>query len=688
MIAQEIQREYEQIEQIIERPSIIVWDQYKSSVVPNLVNLLAEKRQCEQRSIYSCHTYIKFDEDVVLDLINKAIGRGANINAPYQHRQGHIQQAPIEIAIDSAFEKIALLLLSKGSTLRSTECLIETSIDQGMFGLLRQFFHLTAEVPENYRDTIIFSVLYSLIKKQQAARNDMSELKIIRKNVFDLLEILIQKGANLHSINSDMYGPSSTLALAFLTDCDEILRLCLKHDLKIIYEHKEMHTITYAICIRRQNLLCKILSEEQVLAEKYSEETPQLLAACGLFDSLQKVLADESLSLSEDSKVNIIAHLLKAFIYQKSRYSQDNIAQIIQSCIMKGADCNAIVEQNQTCLQFAIQNDWGMVVATLLSNGAKLYDYDGREMSFALYAFGFNKSLLLQIFEEHKHLFSEEDLIQFYALNGRFGDLRAILKAPLSEFVKETLIFSIIKSLTKLGKEEEVTDIIKFSVEMGANPDAVQNPISLVTILMHAAENAYNKVCFALIECGADVSTKDFRNCDLLDYALSRKNEQLSIDLINQYPNLLSNKNLEIFLRRAFVESCYDLCQTILSKVQSIEKVKDTIILDMLHCHIQPQQEELVTTLLQQVVDMGANIDAQRGRNATPLMLAVGKNLLGITKCLLENGAKLDIKNNIGCPASIYIRSSEMKNLMDEYFMQYGYSLEYAGNISQLMEGE
>ena len=254
--------------------------------------------------------------------------------------------------------------------------------------------------------------------------------------------------------------------------------------------------------------------------------------------------------------------------------------------------------------------------------------------------------------------------------------------------MKETLIFSIIKSLTKLGKEEEVTDIIKFSVEMGANPDAVQNPISLVTILMHAAENAYNKVCFALIECGADVSTKDFRNCDLLDYALSRKNEQLSIDLINQYPNLLSNKNLEIFLRRAFVESCYDLCQTILSKVQSIEKVKDTIILDMLHCHIQPQQEELVTTLLQQVVDMGANIDAQRGRNATPLMLAVGKNLLGITKCLLENGAKLDIKNNIGCPASIYIRSSEMKNLMDEYFMQYGYSLEYAGNISQLMEGE
>jgi ankyrin repeat protein len=687
MTIQEIQREFEQIEQIIECPNISIWNQYKSSIVLNLVNLLVQKARYEQRDIYSCRTYIKFDEDSVLDLIDKAIARGANINAIYQHHQ-----APLEVAIDSAFEKTALLLLNKGSTLRAPEHFIEISIEHGTFGLLRQFFHLTATVPENYRDTIIFSVLYSLIKKQGAARNDISKLSLIQKSVFDLLEILIQKGANLHGLNLDMYGPSSILALAFLTDCDEILRLCLKHDLKIIYEHKEMHPITYAIFIHRQSLLRKILSEEQVLVDKYSEEIPQLLAACGLFDNLTKVLGRESLLFSEDSKANIIAHVLKAFIYQKSTYCHGKIAKIIESCIMKGADCNAIVEQNQTCLQFAIQNDWIMVVTTLLSHGAKLYDYDGQEMSFATYAFGFNKSLLLQIFEEHKHLFSEEDLIQFYALNGRFEDLRAILKVPLSEFVKETLIFSIIKSLPKLSKEEEVADIIKFSIEMGASPDAIQNPISLVTILMHAAENAHNKVCFTLIECGADVGAKDFRNCDLLDHALSRRNEQLSIDLINRYPNLLINKNLEIFLRRAFIESCYDLCQMILSKVRSIEKVKDTITLDILsYSYIQPEQEILVTSLLQQVIDMGANVDAQRGANATPLMLAVGRNLLGITKCLLENGANLHIKNNIGLSSAAYIHSLEMKHLMDEYYIQHSYngnSLEYSGNINQCMSYE
>jgi ankyrin repeat protein len=683
MTAQEIQREYEQIEQIIECPTIIYWDRYKSSIVLNLVNLLAQKRQCEQRNIYSCRIYIKFDEDDVLDLIDKAIGRGANINFSDQ-----VCQTPVEIAIDFAFEKTALFLLNKGAILRAPERFIGTSIDRGIFGLLKQFLHPIAEVPENYKDTIISSVLYSLIKKQEAARNNVSELELIQKNVFDLLEILIQKGANIHTLNLDMRN-SSILALAFVTEHNKIIKLFLKHDLKVIYNHTEMHPVTYAISIHRQNLMYKILSEERVLADKYSEEIPQLLAACGLFDSLAKVLDSDSLLFSEDSKANIIAHLLKAFIYHKSRYSQDNITEIIQGCIKKGADHNAVVEQNQTCLQFAIQNDWGMVATTLLFHGAKLYDCYGQEMSFAIYAFDFNKSLLSQIFEEYRHLFSEEDLIQFYALNGRFQDLRAILKSPLSEFVKETLIFSIIKSLPKLAKEEEVVDIIKFSVEMGANPDAVKNSISLVTILMHAAENAYNKVCFTLIECGADVSAKDFRNCDLLDHALSRKNEQFSIDLINRCPNLLINKNLEIFLRRAFAESCYDLCQIILSKVQSIEKVKDTIILDILsHSHIQPQQEALVTSLLQRVIDIGANIEAQRDKNTTPLMIAVERNLLGITKCLLENGAKLDAKNNIGCSASIYIHSMEMKHLMDEYSVQYSHSLECSGNISQLMEAE
>jgi ankyrin repeat protein len=428
-------------------------------------------------------------------------------------------------------------------------------------------------------------------------------------------------------------------------------------------------------------MLRKIFIKNPVLLEANMQEIPQFLAACGIFGELHKFLMNDQNILSPCAKNSLIPQILNAFTHQK--YSEEKEAHIVDLVILscnKGASTNMPVGyERYDCLQVAIRNNWKFIAQTLLARSKAPHYSHGIEYSVVEYAANFNMPLLLELFAESLELFSQDEILQFYASTARFAELGACLLGQdisLSEYTKSHIIFDIIiislcnnswrKPLVQM--ECEAIEIIRLAVAKGAYIDAHQNQYSKITPLMVAAERGIDSLFFSLIECGADLYARDSRKFYAFNYALGSGHEKLCMDIMDKYPNVLDYQDIPSLIQFTARLASYDLCKKIIefngNKLPL--ELKESIIFDIIYGVSTAALEEKATLLISDMHAIGAKINIQKAdTGVTPLMCSVEKKFKNITKFLVEHHADLDAKNNEGCTVHSYASPEIMQWIID-----------------------
>jgi ankyrin repeat protein len=314
----------------------------------------------------------------------------------------------------------------------------------------------------------------------------------------------------------------------------------------------------------------------------------------------------EKKGLAEKAKPKIPEHIKVAIAKNK----EDEISKFINE---QGTFIEAIDENSNTLLHLAVMNNAVNSVRTLL------------------YA-GINETILNNNGLAALHIAIEKNLPKIVSLLIEYGaDVQIKDKKGMSAFEYKTS-----SAVTKLLQQAQKTqaDFVSSLVQMG---------IKLGAQIMNFPD---------FIKKG---NVSDFRRCiNLIPNAINAQDEQgnslLHYAIVHENPNIV-----RLLLARGANLEAVDIIWKRTPLLFALARELPT--------HIQAQYGTFDPTIINLLLDFGANVNAQDKTKKTALHYAVQKNLIEIVKRLIQLGADVDIKDKSGKSPIDYATTDEMRQL-------------------------
>jgi hypothetical protein len=222
-----IQAEYLVLKNLIEGQDTLAFGRYSHDIIYRLINIsLCAQQNAEykyrSRQSTNFRQEVYFNDDDILSLIEQAINKGAN--------ESHLELGTAgQYAFDQGRDKIATYLLKSSGEIVDPHIFVQLCVTKSMFLLLHKFLSLLESVPPANQETLLPSILNIFISHVNKERSDYAASAVTKKNVFQLIEVAIQKGALCNIVIDPALKecPNSPLAVAFFLDCQDIVELLM-----------------------------------------------------------------------------------------------------------------------------------------------------------------------------------------------------------------------------------------------------------------------------------------------------------------------------------------------------------------------------------------------------------------------------------------------------------------------------
>ena len=562
------------------------------------------------------------------DAVEFLISKGANINAG----------TPIQNAVQNGHKGIVEMLIVKGAVIDVkneagntllhlaaqeghkdiAELLIEKGIDINAKNNNGQTpAHLA--VQNRQRDTV--KLLLEKGADINAKDNNGNTLLILalQRGRWDIAKDLIAAGAHVNAVNKD--GQSS-LHLAVAGGNQEIIELLLAHGADVNAKDKQGCTPALAALYWWEPAVTDLLLENGADAS-----IPHLAAYTGDLRRIEDVLKTDG--AVEGWKGFTLLHAAAA----------GGHADVVKFLITKDFEVEALSEDDETPLHYAVLGNKQEATELLIASGAKVDSGETPPLFAAAYA-------------------GHKDMVKF--LISRGADIN---KGPQTALHRAVAWWEMdaVKLLLELGADVNAqndvgntplhaaintwwVEVAEVLISHGAKIDLKNNQGQ--TPLIMATNDWFNKMARLLIEKGADIHAKDNQGQTAIDIAITQENTEI-VQLLEskgaKSPELAHRKNI---LHHAAANNTAKEFKALFAQTLdvSLRDAKDNNGFTPLHCAIHFWR----TGNAKLLIDRGADLNTQDNEGYTPLHLAAWQGMKELARFLINRGAKLNTTDNWG----------------------------------------
>lgn len=405
-------------------------------------------------------------------------------------------------------------------------------------------------------------------------------------------------------------------------------------------------------------------------------------SVCG-YDDIAKLLIEEGTDVNIQDKAGATALM---YTVRNTNY------EMVEFLLKNGADVNIRDITGETALYYSIEhNSFGQenetenaikILNLLIKYGADVNTKNDEGTSLLDVSYRSSKS-------ENKEMF------KILVENG--FDLESRINDDDSDYTP--LMIAVYK---------EDYDMVKYLLDKGANPNAVNNEKK--TALMIANDEGNNNIAKLLIEQGANINTQDEDGCTALmtaaligDYEMvkfllengadinTKDNDGASLLDISYRPSTALVQNREMFkvlvengfdlesrikggndyptdydytpLMIAALKNDYDMVKFLVEKGANINaktpysseysSVETPLLLSLDYEHIDSIYDEN-SSVAEFLINNGADINVKNNHGETPLMYASRVHNIKVVELLIQKNADINAFNNYGNTALMY----------------------------------
>ncbi len=372
--------------------------------------------------------------------------------------------------------------------------------------------------------------------------------------------------------------------------------------------------------------------------------TPLLVAAYHRKEDMAKLLLDYGANVKATDVIGSTA------LHMAAGRSSLNVTKLL---LEYGANIQAIDKSGQTALHKAAEHDDGLEVVSLLINAkidVEASDDDGQtalDLAFGSRACKVARLILKQGANRKAYVDHDGETWLFQAAKDNDQVVAELLleegiEVETKNKAGETALF------VAVWNSQEPS--VRILLDHGANPQIALTEGTGQTVLHHATKNAKPSIVKMLLRAGANTEARDLSGCTPLHWDIfwKEQNHQILELLLEWKADTNAQDN----------EGNTPLHLTVYHRQpQKMQILLDGVSDPTLHTNTRKQNGrtplhelanngyDVYSELLQQLLDHGAEIDAQDEDGNTALHHAVINRRYGIMRTLLDSGARVDIRN-------------------------------------------
>lgn len=325
----------------------------------------------------------------------------------------------------------------------------------------------------------------------------------------------------------------------------------------------------------------------------------------------------------------------------------DGNLKLVKHFLEKGVDVNGLDDNGFTPLMMAASEDQPEIAQLLIDKGAKVNFVNSQGWTALTEAadegaLATAKVLLNAGADAHLKIKNDASPIRMAASEGHTQILQLLIDkgAKLSTITEGQLPLHS-------AAEEGQLEVVKML--LGMNADLSQVDESGRTALMYAAEEGQLSVVQFLIEKGAKVNQQDKQGRTALSYAAGERQTEVVRFLLGKGADLaLLDENGNSALDFAARENAGEVVKILLNTKEGAKQLNGNASI------LVNASEEGALTVVRQLKEAGANINAADENGTTPLMAASEEGQEQVVQYLLSVGAEVNAKTKQGWTALLY----------------------------------
>ena len=331
--------------------------------------------------------------------------------------------------------------------------------------------------------------------------------------------------------------------------------------------------------------------------------------------------------------------------------SRHGLAAIVEDFLSMNLDVISISDRSgRTALHEAAQAGWDDIVSMLVDNGADPSLMDEEEKTPFFYAAECGHAGVISILEKHHvrgdhHQRVLEEALWDAAEAGNTTVVEKLLHLGVNPNAEESEITAM-AAASRRGHKQIIRLLLKKEASVSCDDGLPSDSIPL----HQAIRNGHVEIAALLLDCGANVQTRDILDRTALFEALSAPDIRGAVVLLMNGSDIsccdsMGNTILHEAARRGSVE----LASRFVDRGAGVT-IPNKEGLTPLHLAARHGHLEIAALLLQ----IGATVDARDSTGSTPLMLAASAGNTHLCRVLLEFGAYVD-EVKVGQKTPLYL---------------------------------